>query len=179
MAKSYPPVIVVDEDDHIIGDAMLADAWTKGLRHRIAFVVVENAEGKLLLHKRAPTMRLYAGCWDVPGGHVDAHPDYRKTAKQELAEEVGITGVPLKEVGYTYCDTPYSDGTPAKRFIKVYLVRYDGEPGALAEDEATEARWFTRAELARLRAEHPELVADGLLRALPYILHTEKAGKHA
>src|SRR5262245_24797700 len=113
--------------------------------------MVENSRGQLLLHKRAPGMRLYPSCWDVSaGGHVDVTPDYLETAKIELFEEVGIKDVPLAEIGYGYYEDVYPGGMPAKRFIKFYSATYDGEPGALAADEVVEVRWCTRVEAARL-----------------------------
>ena len=172
MATEYPPVVIVNSEDEITGSAALADAWQKGLTHRIVMVVVEDYEGRILLHKRAPTQKLFPGRWDIAGGHVDVTPAYIKSARLELWEEVGIRDVPLKQVAYIYTEDPYDNGVRAKRFIKIYWTQYDGQAITPGADEVTETGWFTREEIAKLYDEHPELVSECLYRSLPYILNT-------
>ncbi len=52
--KKYPPVIVVDENDHEIGSAMLAEVWQKGLYHRGVSIFVLDDQGRMLLQLRSP-----------------------------------------------------------------------------------------------------------------------------
>ena len=170
MAQSYPPVVVVNDQDEIVGSALLADAWDAGLVHRIVIVVVEDYDGRILLHKRTPQMMLFPGRWDTAGGHVDVTPAYKKSARLELWEEVGIRDLPLTEIAYIYTEDPYGNGVCAKRFIKIFKAQYDGQAIMHGADEATETGWFTREEIAKLYDEHPELVAECLYRSLPYIL---------
>jgi 8-oxo-dGTP pyrophosphatase MutT (NUDIX family) len=169
----YPPVVIVDECDKVVGAAPLREAWDKGLIHRTVFVIVENAEGKVLLHRRAPGMVLFPGRWDTAGGHVDVTPNCLESAKLELHEEVGINGLGLAQLDRVYTEEPYDNGVRAKRFVTIFRCRTD-EPGQLGEDEAVEVRWFTKQEITLLAMEHPELVAEGLRRCLPYILKDRK-----
>lgn len=175
---AYPPVVIVDENDKVVGSAMLADAWEKSLIHRIVFVIIENREGRVLLHKRADDMKLYPGRWDTAGGHVDVTPDPKESARIELREEVGIDDVELTEVAHFYCDEPYDNGVCARRFIYVYHTDYDGQPGKLGDGEAVDTKWFGRSELADLAGKHPELVAEGLFRCLPYILKDDENNRN-
>ena len=131
--------------------------------------VIEDSQGNILLHRRAPGMKLYAGRWDTAGGHVDVTPDYEQSARIELQEEVGLRAEILTEVGREYSEEPYDTGVRAKRFIRIYHCVTD-EPGVPGDGEAVEVRKFTKLEIARLAADHPELIADGLHRCLPYIL---------
>jgi 8-oxo-dGTP pyrophosphatase MutT (NUDIX family) len=166
---TYPPVVIVDEKDKVVGSALLQQAWDGGLIHRIVFVIVEDSSGKILLHKRAPDMKLFAGRWDTAGGHVDVTPDYEQSARLELEEEVGLQDVELTKIAHLYCDEPYDNGVRAKRFITIYHC-YSDELGTPGDGEATELRRFTKAEIAQLAADHPKQVAEGLHRCLPYIL---------
>lgn len=166
---AYPPVVIVNENDKVIGAAPLAEAWEKGLIHRIVFVIVENSKGRVLLHKRAPGMRLFPGRWDIAGGHVDVSPDYMESAKLELREEVGITGLGLAQLDRIYTEDPYDNGVCARRFITIFRCRTD-EAGEIGQEEAVEIRWYTKEEVALLARDHPELIAEGLHRCLPYIL---------
>jgi isopentenyldiphosphate isomerase len=176
---SYPPVVIVNREDKVIGWAPTADAWATGLIHRITCVVVEDSQGRILLQKRAPGMKISPGRWDVVSGHVDVTPDYEESARLELQEELGIKDVPfLEEADYFYCDEPYDNGAPAKRFTKVFVTRDDGGPGQLGEDEVSEARWFTRAEIEALHRDHPERIAESLWRCLPVILEGYEDHRH-
>jgi 8-oxo-dGTP pyrophosphatase MutT (NUDIX family) len=165
---AYPPVVIVDDSDKVVGSAPLADAWEKGLIHRIVFVIVWDDTGRVLLHRRDPNMQLFAGRWDTAGGHVDVTPDYEESARLELSEETGLDGGKLTELAHLYTDDPYDNGVRAKRFVKIYSVNsnHHGEPG---EGEVTELRWFTPAEVAEL-AKDAGQIADGLHRSLPFIL---------
>ncbi|HJQ08370.1 MAG TPA: NUDIX domain-containing protein [Candidatus Saccharimonadales bacterium] len=176
---AYPPVVIVNEQDQVVGSAALGEAWKKGLIHRIALVIVEDSQGRILLHKRAPTMQLYAGRWDTVGGHVDVTPDYLQTAKLELEEEVGIIDVTLREVARIFSDDPYDNGVRARRFITIYHAYSDKTPTHMGKDEVVAVRWFTKDEVAAMVRDCPERIAEGLYRCLPYILmHTKISVAH-
>ena len=88
---AYPPVIVVDEHDQEIGLEMLSVVWDKGLYHRVARIMVEDAAGRVLLQRRSRNMKLYPGRWDnSAAGHVDEGMGYDSAARQEVAENWGF-----------------------------------------------------------------------------------------
>lgn len=60
----YPPVVVVDKNDNEIGTAPLAEVWRKGLYHRIVSVFLVDDDGRMLLQRRAPGVRIYPNAWD-------------------------------------------------------------------------------------------------------------------
>lgn len=76
--------------------AELPDALppTAGVLHRL------DPTAALVVHQRAPwkdTAPLY---WDIGfGGVCDVGEDWYSAAERELAEEAGITGVPLTDLG--------------------------------------------------------------------------------
>ncbi|HEY5805796.1 MAG TPA: NUDIX domain-containing protein [Candidatus Saccharimonadales bacterium] len=170
--------MVVDSDDVVIGASPLAKAWAEGLAHRIVYVVVEDSQGRVLLHRRAPGMVLDPNRWDTVGGHVDISPDYEESARLELLEEAGIEAGDLQEVAHFYSETPYNNGTHPKRFIKIFWLRYDGEPDVQGDDEVSASRWFTKQEIASLKDSHPEQIAIGLEICLPYILKEYEDHEH-
>src|ERR1700761_8079350 len=98
--KTYPPVVVVDENDNEVGSAMLADVWQKGLYHRVVSIYVLDEQGSMLLQFRTPTVKIYPSCWDpAAGGHVDEGCSYDQAATAELAEELGLRNISLKTLG--------------------------------------------------------------------------------
>jgi len=160
----YPPVVIVDDQDREIGTAPLADVWQKGTYHRISRVMVEDGKGRVLLQKRAMHMHLYPGCWDnSAAGHVDEGDTYLEAAKRELAEELGITGVPLEEMWRYRTNGTYEDRI-LNRFNAVYRAVVDpGTPIRVQVDEVDSVKWFTVAEIKDMIVNHPEKVTDGLI----------------
>lgn len=168
---SYPPVVVVNEKDEVVGEAMLADARAKGLIYRIVFVIAKDPAGRILLQKRAPEMLMYPGCWDVSAaGHVDGGRTYEQAAALELSEEIGVRDAELKEIAHYYTDDPLWGGVQARRFVKIYEIELDALPRQLEQGEVSEVRWVTKEELADLATREPDKLAEGLQYSLPYIL---------
>lgn len=159
--------MVVNENDEPIGGASLDEIHSKGLLHRIAFVMVESPEGDLLLQLRGPNVAIYPTCWDVSaGGHVDVGEDYLTAAKRELFEELGLQGYDLLFVD-SYRDRLVIDGRIADRFNKVYKVTISkSAPLNIAADEVLEARWFSLEEAKALVQNEPAKVTNGLMQTL-------------
>ena len=53
-------------------------------------MIVVDAEGSILLTRRAASMRSYPGCWVLPGGGVDAGEALAAAAAREVLEETGL-----------------------------------------------------------------------------------------
>lgn len=148
------PILIVDENDKPVGAVPKEEAQKKGLIHRIVQVVVEDPDGHLLLQKRSNVTKLYPGRWDVSvGGHVDEGEDYLEAAKREMAEEIGLNDVKLKELG-NYRRNSQFEWRQLNRFYRVYktvvpkTTKFNPEA-----DEVAELRWFTVAEIQRMLKE--------------------------
>jgi isopentenyldiphosphate isomerase len=93
-------VDVVDADDRVQRTVTRAEMRRDRLRHRCTFVVVRTSDGGVLVHRRSEEKDLWPGAWDLAvGGVVTAGEDWESAARRELAEEVGIEGVDLVELG--------------------------------------------------------------------------------
>lgn len=160
-----PLIQIVDEQDRPVGAATRREAWQKGLRHRIVFVVVQDTSGRMLLQKRSKNMKLWPGRWTVAAsGHVDAGEDYDTAAKRELAEEIGIKGVKLETLGTFPYEGKYEDKRLV-RFDKVYKVTLPGDTAFnLQATEVTETRWFGLEGVRDLATKHPEKVSPILTK---------------
>lgn len=168
---TFPPVVIVNEQDEVIGEALLADARAKGLIYRIVFIIARDPAGRVLLQKRAPDMEVYPDCWDISaGGHVDGGRTYEQAAALELAEEIGVHDARLKEIAHYYTDEPLWGGIQSRRFAKIFEIELQELPEHLEHAEVRAVRWFTKKELADLAARKPDKLAEGLQAALPYIL---------
>ena len=121
----------------------------KSLIHVVA-AAVTDLKGRVLIAQRPPGKHL-AGCWEFPGGKLDAGEDRRAGLARELREELGITLFPplrpLIRVRHTY---DYGEV-----LIDMWVARqYSGEPRGL---EGQALRWCTGDELESVEL----LPADG------------------
>lgn len=48
------------------------------------------------------------------------------------------------------------------RFVRVYRIQLETLPRNIERTDIAEVRWFTRAEIEKMLAEHPEQVTDGV-----------------
>jgi 8-oxo-dGTP diphosphatase len=56
----------------------------------VAVGVLIDAEGRFLLTSR-PEGKVYAGCWEFPGGKLEVGESVEQALRRELHEELGIT----------------------------------------------------------------------------------------
>ena len=89
-------VDVVDDDDRVVATVTRARVRAERLQHRTVFIVVRRTDGRLLVHQRSAAKDIWPSAWDIAvGGVVAAGEAWDVAAARELAEEVGIDGVPL------------------------------------------------------------------------------------
>lgn len=159
----YPPIQIVDKDDRPIRGAGLSETFHQGLIHRIVYILVEDAHGRILLQLRGPKVATFPNCWDVAAaGYVDEGEEYEAAAIRELQEELGVSVAHLKEVDRFYKESQH-DGLIRNRFCRVYRAVVDpATEFKIAADETTEVRWVSQQEIKQFLAEHSDRIADGL-----------------
>jgi isopentenyl-diphosphate Delta-isomerase len=159
-----PLIQIVDDNDVPLRGGTKEEAWTNGLRHRIARISVLNSRGQLLVQKRSFDKPLYPGCWDISvSGHVDEGETYMQAALRELSEEIGISCHDIEEVGRYYIELTH-EWRNMKRFVAVFrLVLPDPVPEfTFAEGEVESAEWMDVDKVKSIVQDHPETVTDGL-----------------
>jgi isopentenyl-diphosphate delta-isomerase len=94
-------VELVDEAGATSGTATVGQAHTApGLRHRAFSVLLVDPAGRLLLQRRAAVKTRFALRWaNACCGHPAPGQPVMEAAMARLDEELGVTGVALREVG--------------------------------------------------------------------------------
>jgi isopentenyl-diphosphate delta-isomerase len=164
----HPLIVIVDENDNEIGSATLAKAWKSGLYHRIVSVFIKDGQGRMLLQLRSPNVKIYPNCWDqAAGGHVDEGQSYEQAARNEVAEELNLRDVTLRELGTFRSNNKLDDGRIINQFERVYLGQVSHDIILKPKlDEVKKIQWFTPFELKAEIAQKPEKFTPGLLYGL-------------
>lgn len=143
-------VALYDEAGRPCGTAPRARVRAENLRHAATAVVVRNGAGDVYVHRRTDTKDLYPGRYDFcAGGVLRAGEDPLESARREVAEELGVTGVALVPLGAAdYAD----EHTRMREFL--YECTYDG-PVTWQPDEVAWGAWVTPARLLRMLDDLP------------------------
>jgi 8-oxo-dGTP pyrophosphatase MutT (NUDIX family) len=149
-------VVIVDERNNVVGATSRREMRAKRLPHRSTYILVFNGGGELYVQKRTMTKDVFPGYYDVAaGGVVLAGETYEQGAERELAEEMGIRGVPLSRLFDFY----FEDAT-TRLWGCAFSCTYDGHI-VLQEEEVESGAFVPVHEI--LRRAHTELFTpDGL-----------------
>lgn len=86
---------VVDENDHVVGQALRREVYARGLRHRCVFVLARDASNRVFVHRRTEQKLIFPSLYDMfVGGVVGAGESYDDAALREAEEELGVAGLP-------------------------------------------------------------------------------------
>jgi ADP-ribose pyrophosphatase YjhB (NUDIX family) len=137
-------------------------------------VLAADQDGRMLLQRRRDT-----GQWAIPMGKMEIGETPTQCAIRETQEETGVL-VEVTGILGVYSDpahiVAYDDGEIRQEYEVILLGRpVSGRPAAT--DEASEAAWFTAADLPGLDI-HPtqrRQLDDYLTRSWPHVdLSTER-----
>ena len=142
-------VAIVDDHNRVVGAAPRSEMRARGLPHRATYILVFNSRGEVFVQRRTLTKDVYPGYLDpCTGGVVQAGESYEESAARELAEELGIAGVPLT----THFDLEYQDGDNHV-WGRVFSCTWDG-PVTLQPEEVADGFWLApNTVLARAAEE--------------------------
>lgn len=142
---------LVDARNRPCGSASRATMRRFRYWHRATYIVVRNRRGELCVQRRTLTKEVFPGGLDLAaGGVVGAGEAVHRAARRELAEELGIEGVPLRHaLDFTYV------GEGNHIFGSAYRVDYEG-PLRLQAEEVAGVFWLPPAEALALEGATPD-----------------------
>ncbi|WP_239575327.1 NUDIX hydrolase [Actinokineospora baliensis] len=153
-----------DADGSVVGAVPRSRMRAEGLWHACTSVLVRSGD-RVYVHRRTDTKDVFPGahdCW--AGGVVAAGEPVDECAVRELAEELGVTGVPL-----TPLFTLRLEVAGVREHLHAYETHWDG-PITHQPSEVADGWWMTIDDL-RTRLADPTwpFVPDGRLAALEWL----------
>ena len=151
---------IVDRDDNVLTYKKRSDMTDDDCK-RCVCIWVENRKGQVLLQQRSQTVKVDPGLWGTAVlGTVTDDDTYDKTATRELAEEIGITGFPLKKTNKLHYKSSFG-----WRMGQGYIVVCDWpiEKFKLQESEVAQVIWVDKKQII---AE----ITDKSSHTLPYVM---------
>ncbi|MGQ4356809.1 NUDIX hydrolase [Streptomyces drozdowiczii] len=154
-------------DPHILVDPGVdvpvpaeGETWAVG-------AVILDGQGRAFAQKRGPGRRLFPGCWDLVGGHVEPGETLLTALAREVGEE---TGWCLRRVRRLLGVATWTgDDGGGLRYEADYLVEVDGDLDhpALEWSKNSAFDWFGPEDLDRLQENRApgELLVHNVIAA--------------
>ncbi|MFG2036962.1 isopentenyl-diphosphate Delta-isomerase [Dactylosporangium sp. NPDC048998] len=162
-------VELVGTDGTPIGETTVDQAHrAPGQLHRAFSVLLVSPDGKLLLQQRAAVKTRFPLRWaNACCGHPGPGEAVVEAAGRRLVEELGVTAVPLREVGvYVYQAGDPDTGRIEFEYDHVLVGDYSGNPADVDPGEVAAVEWVDPAELEQLIARFPHSYAPWLAGVL-------------
>ena len=120
-------VILVDENDKVIGSMEKMEAHRKGVMHRAFSVFIFNSSGEMLLQQRAIGKYHSAGLWsNACCSHPYPGEDIEMAAQRRLNEEMGFITSLEKLFDFVY-KASFGNELTENEFDHVFVGKYEGE----------------------------------------------------
>lgn len=172
-------VVLVDEDGTPVGVAPRATVHTRNTPLHLAFsCYLFDAEGRVLVTRRALTKRTWPGVWTNSFcGHLRPGEDVIAAARRHAATELGITelldvSIALPDYRYRAVD---ASGTVENELCPVLLARTE-DPILADPAEVAEHRWITTTELGHAVASAPWALSPWSVEQVRLIAELEIGG---
>jgi 8-oxo-dGTP pyrophosphatase MutT (NUDIX family) len=151
-------VAIFDARGNRVGSRPRSVMRAEGLWHASTAILVRSTDGaRVYVHKRSDSKDFAPGMYDCwAGGVLGADEDPASCAERELAEELGISGVPVEPLFTATYLRP-----PVRAHMFAFEARWDG-PVVWQPEEVVAGGWMELSELrSRLADPGWPFVPDG------------------
>ena len=146
-------VILVDEEDNVVGYGDKLDVHRKGLLHRAFSVLLFNDKNELLIQQRSKVkyhapLQWANTCCGHPFPGEEAHDAAIRRTKEELGIDITIT--PLTHI---YYKKALDMGMIEHEYVHVFVGKYENQSLSLDPREVHQTKWMS-----------PDLIRQDLIR---------------
>jgi len=148
-------VVLVDNEDNILGTMGKMQAHQEGVMHRAVSVFIVNGAGEMLLQQRALTKYHSPGLWtNACCTHPRLNETYGDCAQRRLKEEMGINTELIPAFSFIY-KGDVENGLTEHELDHVFVGRYDG-PVNLNPAEVADCTFVRLNDIRKRLRERPE-----------------------
>lgn len=148
-------VVLISEDDQILGQMGKMEAHINGILHRAFSVFLFNKNGEMLLQRRAADKYHSPNQWtNACCSHPRMGETYKEAANRRLKEELGIETPIEEKFHFIYKANVGGDLIEHER-DHVFIGDYNGD-FVLDPSEVAEVRYISMENLDKEMEEHPE-----------------------
>lgn len=121
-------VVLVDENDQVLGTMEKLKAHQEGRLHRAFSVLIFNDNDEMLIHKRASGKYHCGGMWtNACCSHPRLGESPKDAAIRRMQEEMGFTTA-IDFVGKFIYKTSFDNGLIENELDHVFVGKFNGEP---------------------------------------------------
>lgn len=161
-------VILVNEQDKIVGEAEKMEAHRKGLLHRAFSVFIFNSRGEMLLQQRALSKYHSGGLWtNACCSHPQPGEITADAAARRLEEEMGFV-TPVRKIFDFVYKTGFDNGLTEHEFDHVFVGEYEG-PIAFNRGEVMDVCYRSMEEISQSLKSHPAKYTSWFLLSFPKV----------
>ena len=148
-------VVLVTENDEVLGLMEKQQAHINGLLHRAFSVFLFNSKGEMLLQKRAAEKYHSPNQWtNACCSHPRANETYEEAAKRRLKEELGIDTEISEKFSFIY-KADVGGNLWEHELDHVFIGNYEGD-FQLNLEEVAEVRYISMENLDQEMKQNPE-----------------------
>lgn len=153
MSKEY--VILVDEDDKVIGQMEKMEAHEKAILHRAFSVFILNDKNEIMLQQRAKDKYHSPLLWtNTCCSHQRIGETNIEAGKRRLKEEMGFE-TELKELFHFIYKAPFDNGLTEHELDHVMVGYYNDKP-KINNEEVESWLWMSIEDIKNDIENHPE-----------------------
>lgn len=161
-------VILVDQDDRVLGTMEKLEAHQTGVLHRAFSVFLFNSRNELLLQQRALDKYHSAGLWsNTCCSHPRPGEDSMAAAKRRLWEEMGLSA-DLKFISKLPYKTRFENGLFEHELDYIYIGKTDSLP-TINPEEAKDFKYLSFQQIKAELKSRPDQYTVWFKLALPQI----------
>ena len=152
-------VVLVNENDEVLGYEEKISAHEKGLLHRAISVLIFNKNNELLIQQRASSKYHWAHVWaNSCCSHPRKNESYLDAAERRVYEELGINVSLVEKFKFIYKAYDAASGLIEHELDAVFFGTFDGDiPLNLEEVQAVE--WKSIEDINEEIRQTPEKYA--------------------
>jgi isopentenyl-diphosphate delta-isomerase len=150
-----PQVILVNEQDEVLGFMGKEQAHLDGKLHRAISILLFNDQKDWLIHQRNPLKYHSGGLWtNTCCSHPAPNESTTDAAHRRLREEMGINTELNPEFSFQYL-AKFDNGLTEHELDHVFFGKFNGKPMP-DPNEISDWKWISRDQLEFDMQVHPE-----------------------